>query len=150
MKIEIEGLKEFRRELKRIDSELGKELRRIHLGVSQLVASRAQAAAPGRLSGSIRPAATQKAALIRNIANPPDALAQIWGAKRRSGWYAASRYAASAGRQFRPWVGNQWDPGERGGSPYFIGEAINASVEDVIEMIGDAFEKTAAKAFPNR
>ena len=55
----------------------------------------------------------------------------------------------STGRQFEPWVGNQWEPGETGGSPYYIGDAINDSVDDAAELMIDRINKLAAKAFPD-
>lgn len=149
MDVNVRGLDEFRRELKRIDKTFGKELRQVHLKVAKLVTARAQSAAPARVSKSVRPKATQKAAAIRVTANPPYALGVFWGMRRRSGWYAARRYRGSSGRQFEPWVGNQWDPGEQGGKPYYIGDAINRSVNDVIELFGDEIERLAGRAFPD-
>lgn len=148
-RVTVVGLDDFRRELRRLDRALGREMRKIHLKVSKLVAGRAQGAAPGALASAIKDSATQKAAFVATVAKPPYALAWIWGAKRRSGWYAAGRYRGSAGRQFPKWVGNQWDPGEGGGMPYYIGPAINATVDDVIELYGDEIEDLASRAFPD-
>lgn len=147
--VKVRGLDEFRREIKKVDKEFGKELRQVHLAIAKMVAGRAQAAAPARVTKAIRPRATQKSAFVQTRTVPPYALGVFWGMRRRSGWYAAHRYRGSSGRQFEPWVGNQWDPGETGGQPYFIGPAINDSVDEVIDMYGDAIEKLAGKAFPD-
>jgi hypothetical protein len=72
------------------------------------------------------------------------------GARGRFGWYSNPRYSSSPARQFEPWVGNQWDPGEAGGAPYFIGPAINQSVDEIIEIYGDGIEDLARRAFPGR
>lgn len=145
----MRGLPEFRRELKAVDKAFGKELRQVHLKVARLVADRAKAAAPARARKAIRARATQRSASIEMVNNPADALGILWGMRRRSGWYGARRYRQSSGRQFRPWVGNQWDPGETGGQPYYVGPAINASVDEVVELFGDGIEKLAARAFPD-
>ena len=70
----------------------------------------------------------------------------MMGQTRRSGWYSRLRYRGSAGRQFRKWVGNQWDPGETGAVPYEVGPAINASLDEVVDMYGDALERLFRRA----
>jgi hypothetical protein len=145
--VRVRGLDDFRRELKKVDKALGKELRQVHLKVARLVADRAQRAAPGRTAKAISAAATQKVAAVRITPKRGDELGVFMGMKRRSGWYAKGRYRASTGRQFRPWVGANWDPGD-GGGPYYIAPAINRSIDDVIDLYGDEIEKLAAKAFP--
>lgn len=147
-RIEIRGLKELRRELKRMDRAWGKALREVHVKVAELVAGRARSASPGSVSGAVKGRGTQRKAIIQVGLRPPRAIAVFMGARRRFGWYSNPRYRGSRGRQFEPWVGNQWDPGDNGGTPYFIGPAINQSVEDVIELYGDEIEKLAARAFP--
>lgn len=152
VKVKVDGLDQFRREIKRVDRELGKDLRRIHVKVAELVADKAKAASPDREAQGIKGRGTQKAALVRvsATARNPRVLGVFMGMRRRSGWYANIRYRQSRARQFDPWVGSQWDPGERGGEPYFIGDAINSSVDDVIELYGDEIMDLAARAFPDR
>jgi hypothetical protein len=147
--VTIVGLREFRSELRRMNRELGREMRQVHLKVAALVAGRAKSAAPGELAGAITPRATQKAAFIGVRPKPPYALGVFMGARGRFGWYSNPRYRGSAGRQFEPWVGNQWDPGDGGGAPYYIGPAINRSVDDVIELYGDEIDQLARRAFPS-
>jgi hypothetical protein len=144
----IRGLDEFRRELKRLDKTLGKELRQVHLRISQMVAPRVQAAAPGRAKGAISPKATQKAAQLLVTSGRGDALAVFLGMTRRSGWYAKGRYSESSGRQFRPWVGNTWEIGS-GGGPYYIGPVLRSSLDDIAELAFDEIEKLAKGAFPD-
>ena len=149
-KVTVVGLNDFRRELRRLDRALGVEMRKIHLKVSKLVAGRARRAAPPALQTAIRDSATQKAAFVGTVPKPGYALAWIWGARRRTGWYAKGRYHDSPARQFPAWVGNQWDPGELGGSPYYIGPAINQSIDEVVELYGDEIEDLSRRAFPER
>lgn len=147
MKVQVTGLRELRRALKEVDKDLPKELRAAHKDIAVFVAGRAQGAASGRAKGAIRPRATQKAAKIAlTSGRRGDALAVMMGQRRRSGWYGYRRYQRSKARQFRPWVGNQWDPGETGGQPYEVGPAINASLDEVVEMYGDAIDRLVTRA----
>lgn len=145
--VKAKDLGKLRSALKQIDKGMGKELRQVWLKAAKHVLARAESAAPSYTAGALKARATQKAAFISITAGPRgDALAEFWGMKRRSGWYSHPRYRNSAGRQKRPWVGNQWDPGEQGGKPYFVGDAINDSVDEVIDILGDGIEDLARKA----
>ncbi len=135
--VNARGLKELRRDLKRADRAIGKEFRQVWLAAARLVAAEAKTAAPGSSGRAITGRATQRAAAVRISARRGDELARFFGARRRAGWYARGRYRDSDGRQFRPWVGNQWDPGEAGGRPHFIGEPINAAAERVVDLVAD-------------
>lgn len=155
MTVEIRGLREFRRELRQIDSRMGNEVRKVHRRVADLVARRAVAGAlaGGRQAAAaakaIKPRATNTSAKIETVRRPPFALGVFWGQKRRSGWYANPRYSESTARQFPPWVGNQWDPGETGGKPYHIGPAINASLDEVEDIYLEGIDDIARRAFPD-
>ena len=149
--IYVEGLDQFLRELKKIDREWGKRLKAIHERVSRHVTAKAKAAAPPRGRKGLSHNATQKAAFVKTRpGRRGDALGVFWGMKRRSGWFAASRYDGSSGRQFKPWVGNQWDPGEQGGKPYFIGDAINESIDEVLDIYEEEIDALVAEAFPEK
>lgn len=65
--IRVQGLDEIRRGLRRLNSELPKELTRIHKKAATVVADAARARAPrrsGRLAGSIKPQAGQRYARV--------------------------------------------------------------------------------------
>lgn len=153
--VEIKGLRDFRRELRQLDSKLPNQVSKIHRQVSNLVANRAQAGARGggrqsaAAAGAIKARAKQTAAYIETVPKPPFALGVFWGMKRRTGWFANPRYEGSGARQFQPWVGNQWDPGDMGGKPYFIGEAINDSLDEVEDIYLEGIDDLAKQAFPN-
>lgn len=154
--IRLRGFREFSRELKRVDKKFGKELRQAHLKISKLVVGRTHKAmtssfGPGRggvakARRGVRPKATQSYAAVNTVNNPPWTLGVIWGMRQRSGWFAAPRYADAENRQFEPWVGNQWDPGEHGGKPYYLGDAVNDSIDEAIDIFGEAIEDLARKA----
>jgi hypothetical protein len=147
--VEIKGLKDFRRELRKLDDRsLRNGLTPIYRKIAKLVRGRAEGAAPGDVKSAIGHKANQRGAFITIGSSPPRARGVFFGAKARFGWYAAGRFRSSSARQFEPWVGNQWDPGESGGSPYFIGPAINHSVDEIIETMGEGIEDLARKAFP--
>lgn len=154
-KIDVRGLKEFRNQLRRVDPSLQNELRKVHRRVSDLVADRTKAAmrGGGRQAAKAAPAVKARAAsgsaFIDTVGKPPFALGVIWGQRRRSGWYAASRYADSGERQFSPWVGNQWDPGESGGRPYFLGDAVDRSLDEIDEIYLEGIDELTRRAFPN-
>jgi hypothetical protein len=97
---------------------------------------------------AIRGRATQRNAAIAVLPSPPFALAAFWGAKRQTGWYGARRYANSAGRQFREWVGNNWQPATFSGGPYAINPTLAAYVPKLLDEYGDAIERVAKQAFP--
>lgn len=153
--VQIRGLREFQKELRQIDPKMLNELRAVHRKVSDLVGDRARAAMAGggrqaaKAAKGVKSRATSKSAFIETVPKPPFALGVIWGQTRRSGWYARRRYTESTGRQFEPWVGNQWDPGDFGGKPYFIGEAINRSLDDVEDIYLDGIDDLARRAFPD-
>lgn len=149
--VQVRGLNEFRRGLRKVDPQkFGNTVRRVHRKVADLVADKARAAAPPRLGRAIKPAASNNSAKIVMVDSPPDALAKLWGTKRRTGWYAAPKFATATGRQHPQWVGNQWDPGENGGKPYYVGDAINASVDDIERIyLVDLIDEVARDAFPD-
>lgn len=144
---EIQGLEEFLAELRKMGLELDNQLK-VNSLIATMVRDRARAASPGRLQQAIQKRATNEFAAIRVIRMPPDALGRFMGANRRFGWYAHPRYQNSTGRQFEKWVGNQWDPGANAGKPYYIGDAINSSVDELVELYGDDIMQKAKRAFP--
>ncbi len=150
VKVEIRGLKDFRRELRKLDSrELRNGVTAVYREIARFVRGRVEGAAPGDVKRAIGHKANRRGAFITVRPRPDYALGVFLGAKGRFGWYSAARYRASTARQFEPWVGNQWQPGETGSEPYYIGPAINRSVDEVVEMLADGIEDLARKAFPN-
>ncbi len=148
-KVEIKGLADFRRELRKLDDRsLRNGITPVYREIAKLVKGRAQSAAPGDVKRAIGHRANRRGAFITIRPNPPRALGVFLGAKGRFGWYAAGRYARSSARQFEPWIGNQWEPGAGGTAPYFIGPAIDHSVDDVLEKMADGIEDLARRAFP--
>ena len=148
--IRVKGLEDFLGELKRVDPEWRKTVAKTHREVAKVVRDDARAAAPGRHKSAISSRADPRSAQITvKPGRRGDSLAVFLGMKGRSGWYTAGQFRSSRGRQHRPWVGNQWQPGDRNGVPYHIGPAINRSVDDVIEEYGEVIGRIFAAAFPD-
>jgi hypothetical protein len=149
LRLQVLGLTEFRRDLKRVDRAFGKELRLVHLEVANVVAEAAKAGAPGRHKQSIKGRATQGAAKVTLLpGRRGDSLIRFMGAKRRTGWYAKVRVFK---RQHPEWVGNQWEPGSSAGEPYHVGEPINQAVNhELLDIYADGLMRLAARAFPER
>jgi hypothetical protein len=154
----ILGIKELRRELRRLGPEWPKQLRKAHKELADWEAGRAQSRARSmggvfaRAATAIKGSGTQRQASIsvRPTAKNPMAHAAFWGAKRQSGWYNAARYRGSRGQQHPTWVGNTWDVARRGQGPYAINEQLAADVDEIearyTELIDDLFRR----AFPER
>jgi hypothetical protein len=152
VQIRVVGLKDFTRDLKAMGNDL-KDLKDIYRDVAETVRVAARKAAPKQQSPSIRKRVNQQGAFLDVV--PMDSkgrersLGVIMGAEGRFGWYAAPWFSANTARQFKPWVGNQWVPGEQGGKPYYIGDAINESLDQVDDDFWNGIERLARKAFPD-
>lgn len=160
VKVEIVGLKKFRDDLRKVSKEMPKHLTKANKEAAEVVAGQSRTDASGGTpqqaagAASIRAGATQTAGIVRaGDAKHPWMRPALMGSKERTGWYAADKYAASTGRQFPPWVGNQWDPGDSldghaPGEPYVLGPALRKRSHEVIAKYEDLIEQIARTAFP--
>jgi hypothetical protein len=98
---------------------------------------------------------------LRSTGGRPFVVAAFMGARQRTGWYANPKFGANhnrrntsakqkvrnalartafasgaLGRQFPPWVGNQYDLGD-GEGPYGIGPAIRDNLPRIRELHND-------------
>lgn len=126
--VEIKGLKEFRRDLKAVDPELPKQMRKLQKELADDARDMAQGIASGMggeaagATGTIRSYATQLSASV-GVASGTRGSSAYWGTKKHTGWYAAGRYRHSV-RQHPVWVGAGWEPGVAGQGPYAINDAL--------------------------
>lgn len=125
VRFEVAGLKAAAKEMRRWDGDISKAMRVANREIADELRSLVVSSAPPELQRSLRSGSTALEVQLKVGLRPAWAIGEFMGAKKRSGWYSDIRYAASVGRQFRPWVGNQWEPGERNGAPYYIGVPIN-------------------------
>lgn len=145
VRVEVRGLKEALRDLRAVDREFPKTVRRIHKKAGEVVARRARAAADSRTAPAISGRGTNKEAKIQVGLRPPVAIARVIGANRRFGWYQAGRYRHSSGRQFKPHLGNAWQPEDL----YQIGHTVSPAMDEVLDVLVDEFTELFSKAFPN-
>lgn len=144
--VRVEGLDEFRRELRAIDSGWARELTRTHRELGQWLAPRAQGAASAmggpqaHFAGKIKGRGTQAGARLE-IAH--EANAALWGAEKRTGWNQGHQGAP----QHPKWVGSGWEPGGPGG-PYGINDTLRSDGPEIVERFGDMVDDLASRAFP--
>lgn len=159
--IDIDGLSDFRRDLNAVDPSTGKEMKRANRNISNHTQKRARANASasagpfGRRYADARTAikafasADEAAIGVSRSGRIPHAQATFWGAKQRSGWYAAARYATSGGQQHPDWVGEHWTAGVPGEGPYVLNYTVAEERDEIVEMYGDAMDLLFARAFPD-
>lgn len=142
--IEIRGAKVLQKALRKLDDKsLRSGLTRIYREVAKRIRDSAKRAAPGRTGKALGHKANQRGFSITVRGNPGHAKGMFFGGKGRFGWYAAPRYRGSKPRQFKPWLGNTWQPRDL----YHIGPPIDAGLDDATETIADEVERLAAQAF---
>jgi hypothetical protein len=148
--VTVEGLKDFRRDLKQIDAALPKEMAKVHKAIAEQVlpVARANAAALGGMqrhfANQIRASGTQLGA---SISVQGKAAAAFWGSNQHSGWYAAPQYAGGP-PQFKPWVGNAWEAGVPGEGPYAVNDAVAEMVPAIEVDYERMLDELTRKAFP--
>lgn len=147
VRFQVVGLDDFQRDLLRFAASL-EDMTPAWRKVGDLLRDRSRAAAPGSIGSAIQKRVTPQSASVQVIHRPPRAVGVVMGANRRFGWYAAPQFQYSTGRQFEKWVGNQWQPGMSEGKPYFIGDAINESIDDALDLLADEIMHKARFAFP--
>jgi len=143
------GFAPMHRALDTMPANMQAQLSATHGAITNIVVTRARAAAPGYLKSAIQPGGYNAArAEFFLLPNPPYAGPHFFGKGGRSGWYAAPQYRGSTGLQFQPWVGAIWVPGEEPGKPYFIGDAVNKAVQEIAIYYMKAADRAAKPAFP--
>lgn len=169
-------LEQFGKDLTDAQRRLGKERAKSHRQVADLVVRQSHAKAAGmggqvaHFASAIRPRATTKTARVAVVATSKrnaGALAAIWGTKKEhTGWMAgwvgpgkgksgpsyinprkAAGYANSP-RNTLPWVGSNWQVGEKGEGPRAINEAIADSQNRIDDLYLRGNEAAWRRAFP--
>lgn len=142
--VEVRGLRELSRDLKRIDKELPKEMRQASMGVARLVADEARANAGAgtkiqrKAASAIKARAGAARAAIAVTPTPsvPFALGAFYGAVKF--------------KQFEPWVGTSWRAGRPDEGPYAINPAIASLEGEIVRVYGEAVNDLTQRAFPSR
>lgn len=146
-RIEVEGLAEFRRDLRKLGTELPRELRKLNKSAAELVVdeARARAQSLGGVAAHVAPSLKAQAqgasAAVKLGGNRyPMAGGAEFGAGRNTP-RATARGRVAGWNQFPEWTGNSSDAGR------FLYPAIRARQADVIELYGDGIEQLAQRAF---
>ena len=136
-RVEIKGLKQLLRDVRKVEADLPKTMRQTLLPISQNVLSRARQRAQG-LGGvqahavrrGLRAGATQNTAWIKLLA---DKEPTILGAEYGGG-------ARPTTRQFPPWRGSG------GGSGYFVWPTIRGMAREVDDRFADGLDDVLRSA----
>lgn len=138
-RIDVRGLVELQRELRKVSAELPRMLRVANLEAAELVAAEARARAlalggvAAKVAPSVKALAEQRRAAVRlGGARYPMAMGAEFGGRGRP-----------RTRQFAPWRGNG------AGAGYFLHPAKRDKTDEVVERFGDAVERITRAAFPD-
>lgn len=130
--IKVAGLKEFRRELKKLDGDFPKEMSRVNNDVAGLVADAARSKAAGQGS------TLEKAA---------PSIRAMKGATRAQIAIGSSQYPYALGAEFGSIRYKQFPSPIPGGRSLY--PTIRAKRNEVMERYGDLVDDVAKKAFPD-
>ena len=151
--VRVAGLDDFRRQLRRLESEAGADglslLKEANHKVASMVVNKAQARASSVGTMQSRAASTLKAGRAQ-------ARATITGGARVPFFFGAEFGAYpnfSRTRNGRTFLGfNQFQPWKKpgnGNTGYFLYPTMRAETRNIIEMYGKELDVIAKKAFPN-
>lgn len=159
MAVEILGLREFRKALKKVGPEYPKELTKANREVAQIAQrvsqneARAMGGVQRRAASAIKGSANARQARLQIKPSKgkrnPTAMANVafWGAYRRTGDNRAGR--RNGKRQHPLWVGARWEVAEPNEGPYAINPALARHLDDIVAAHAAALNRLAAKAFPD-
>lgn len=131
-RIEVEGLRDLQRELRALDADAPKELRKANLEAAEVVAQATRQSFSSR--GGVAP---KVAASVRAVAQQRNASVKIGGA--RFPYALGSNFGSLRYKQFpRPTKPD-----------YSLFVSIKAKRDDVLDTYDDALKKLTKKAFPD-
>lgn len=146
-RVEVKGLADLRRELRRVNDQLPKELGNVNHKVAEYVidraTGRASTALEHRAARTMSAARQQRAAIIRlGGAKNPEALGAEFGAGQNIA-RQTSRGSVRGWNQFRPWRGSGPDAG------YWLFPTIRQDTPQIIEMYLKMIDELTRRAFPD-
>ncbi|MGH9460369.1 MAG: hypothetical protein ACRD1X_04075 [Vicinamibacteria bacterium] len=147
--VRVEGLAELSRVLKRMDSDLAKELRKANKDAAQVAAtvSKSRALSVGGVAAKVAPtirasAGVKSASVGFGGAQAPMAGGAEFGANRdRLRQRSTGTYVGY--RQFQPWRGSGRNAG------YFVYPAIRDNENRIVEQYTDALDHLLRRTFPD-
>lgn len=150
MTLEVRGMDEFIRGIKKADAQLPKEVTKAHKVISTKVAGKAADRVSGLSSprsssaaAGIKPRAGQKYARI--VVSGPFALAAVMGTKVHPVFGRRVLASSMARRVWADWVGNDWTPEE---GLYGVSPVIADAMPGIIDTYADAIYAALKSAYP--
>ncbi len=133
--IQVAGLRDFNRELRKLDRTFPREIRRINLRVAQQVAAKARSNAEG-WGGAIGKASTS----IKALAQQSRAQVRIGG--ERYPYALGGEFGSKRFKQFDPWRGSGPEAG------YALYPAIREESPEIIASYSRMVADATRAAFP--
>lgn len=148
--IEVQGLKEFRAELKKLGPEWTKMLAKANKAAALLIVpvAKSDMSSLGINARSGNPSGRPQAAIAPTIRAVQSAVAAQIKVGSGLPYVFGALLGSKTHPQFPEWIGNSWTPGDPGG-PYGLGAAIAAELPAVLESYWDAVQQITANAFPD-
>jgi len=140
--VQVRGLRDFQRELRRANTDLPRELRTASLAAAEVVAK----------------AARSKALALGGVAAKTAPSIKAGGEQRRSKvsiggpafpWALGAEFGAKRYPQFEPWRGNQHQPDLDNGVGYFLYPSIRDTREEFIDVYAGGIDRLMRAAFPD-
>jgi len=151
--IEVEGLDEFARAMRRVDPRIGKALQKAHKEIAKKVSGKVEGAVgglgspqSGAAARGVRPRAGQKEATIALLGSNKFIRAAVMGTQTHWVFGRPVSAASMMRRVWQPWVGNSWTAEE---GLYGVSPAITAAIPSVVETYSDAIDQALSEAFPD-
>ena len=166
----VEGLADFRRDLRKIDKRMGRALSMAHKKISTGRADEAkramkqsrykQATKMGRHKGAadgVRPRGAQKSSSITMLGSNKGVRAMEFGTRYHQ-LFGRTVYANSMSRRvFPPWRGNKFDGGDwkdaiHGKSGYYVHPAIDRWIRSggALDDLEEAYDWAFREAYPDK
>jgi hypothetical protein len=156
----VVGLKDFRRELRRVDEKAPKQLKATNKNVAKHVqaAGRKNAKVAAGYHGALMAKSAMAitgyaeqtySSIGINNKRRPYANPAFWGAKARTGWFAQEKYAGHRS-QHPEWVGNSWDAASRTEGPYVLNYTLAEEAPEIIDIHAKGMLELFEQAFPNK
>lgn len=153
-RILVQGLSDFRRELRRIAQDGGPDGRELLKEANHKVASLVVTSARTKAAGV---GALQAKAASTLVAGRAQAKATVTGGNARVPFFFGAEFGAKANilrnRRTRPTLGyNQfeiWKKPGNGNTGYFLFPTLKDESRTIIELYGEELEKITKYAFPN-
>lgn len=144
--VRIEGLTEFRKELRKVAGKDGLDaLKAVNVKVAEMIVERTKpkmSKKSTRSAASLKAAKTGNASFVRGGGKSAPMFGGVEFGSYRNQSRATRRGPVKGWNQFDPWKGNG------SGAGYFLYDTVRSSSDEVIKMYRDGMIDIARDAFP--